>query len=327
MRRDNVKYLLKAIKKYQRIIIHRHSNPDLDALGSQLGLKDAILNTFPNKEVYAVGDVNKFSFMGEMDEISDEYYQNALVIICDVASGKLISDNRYFLAEEIIIVDHHKNAVDLDINEKHCKQKITSFIYPQYVACAEIISEFIQKNKLKLTAFGATRLYGGIVTDSGRFQYGNNLEHAFSISAFLMNKGANAQFIYKNLYVETLASRKMKNYFQNKMQLTKNNVAYMFNDKDVFDLFDVDTFTVSRGMVNLMAGIDTVNIWANFTYDKNTEKILCEFRSRDIIIVDIAKKYGGGGHEFACGATIDNFDVALQVLADFDKLLEGKSNV
>ena len=116
----------------------------------------------------------------------------------------------------------------------------------------------------------------------------------------------------------------MKNYFQSKMQLTEHNVAYMFNDKDVFEKFDVDTFTVSRGMVNLMAGIDKIKIWANFTFDRATEKVICEFRSRDIVIVDIAKKYGGGGHANACGATIDNFEVAYQVLKDFDDLLKGE---
>ena len=106
------------------------------------------------------------------------------------------------------------------------------------------------------------------------------------------------------------------------MQLTRNNVAYMINREDVYEKFDVDTFTVSRGMVNLMAGIDVVKIWANFTYDKHTGKVLCEFRSRDVVIVDVAKKYGGGGHAFACGATVESFELVEAILADFDKLLE-----
>ena len=74
-------------------------------------------------------------------------------------------------------------------------------------------------------------------------------------------------------------------------------------------------------------GIDKVKIWANFTYDRLTGKVICEFRSRDIVIVDIAKKYGGGGHACACGATIDNFDVVNDVLADFNKLMEENKNV
>ena len=53
-----VKDLIKRIKKYDTIIIHRHNRPDGDALSSQLGLKLAIQKTFPKKKVYAVGDIN-----------------------------------------------------------------------------------------------------------------------------------------------------------------------------------------------------------------------------------------------------------------------------
>ncbi len=322
-----MKEILNKIEAYSKIIIHRHTNPDLDALGSQLGLKNAIMNTYPDKEVYVVGDMNKFSFMGEMDQISDEVYQGALVIICDVAVSHLISDHRYFLADEIIVIDHHRNGINLDYDGKVCAVKCYSYIKSEYIACAEVVTQFIKDYNLKLDSWGATRLYGGIVTDSGRFQYGNSFAHVFKMSAYLMECGADAQFIYKNLYVETLEARRMKNYFQNKMELTKHNVAYMFNDQDVFEKFNVDTFTVSRGMVNLMAGIDKVNIWCNFTFDKSTGKILGEFRSRDIVIVDIAAKYGGGGHECACGATLDSFEVAKEVLKEFDQKMEEYLNV
>jgi len=319
--------LLEKIKKHKTIIIHRHSNPDGDAMGSQLGLKEIIKENFPEKEVYAVGDTNKYRFMGLMDEIDDEKFNGALSIICDVAVCQMISDRRYILSNEIYVVDHHQNGMNLFCDGEDYQNEINSYIHPEYIACAEIIATFAKENGLKVSSKAATLLYGGIVTDSGRFQYGSNLSHVFSISSYLMDNGADAQFIYKNLYVESLDNRIMKNYFQNKMQLTTKNVAYMINDKDVYEKFDVDTFTVSRGMVNLMAGIEGVNIWANFTYDKATGKIFCEFRSRDIEIVDIAKKYGGGGHECACGATIESFDTAKLILNDFDKLMEEKFNV
>ena len=43
-------------------------------------------------------------------------------------------------------------------------------------------------------------------------------------------------------------------------------------------------------------------------------------------IVDIAKKYGGGGHDQACGATIDSFDMIPSLLADFDNRMEEYLN-
>lgn len=34
------------IKKYNRIIIHRHTNPDGDAIGSQVGMKELLKKNF-----------------------------------------------------------------------------------------------------------------------------------------------------------------------------------------------------------------------------------------------------------------------------------------
>ena len=90
--------ILALIKQYNRIIIHRHKNPDGDALGSQLGLYHAIKDTYPDKEVYIVGDMTpRYAFMltRPMDEIADELYSGALAIVLDTSAKSLISDERY----------------------------------------------------------------------------------------------------------------------------------------------------------------------------------------------------------------------------------------
>ena len=53
------KTILDEIKKYKKIIIHRHSKPDGDALGSQIGLKLILEKNFPEKEIYVVGDMTE----------------------------------------------------------------------------------------------------------------------------------------------------------------------------------------------------------------------------------------------------------------------------
>ena len=68
-----------------------------------------------------------------------------------------------------------------------------------------------------------------------------------------------------------------------------------------------------------MAGIEEVPIWVSFTEDKENNVILAEIRSRNIIVVDIAKKYGGGGHNFACGASLKNWDEVDLMLNDLDE--------
>ena len=66
-----------------------------------------------------------------------------------------------------------------------------------------------------------------------------------------------------------------------------------------------------------MAGLREIEIWCNFTYDVTKGAIIGEFRSRGINIVDIAKKYGGGGHLQACGATLKYWDECDKVIADY----------
>ena len=89
--------VLDAIKQYSTIIIHRHKNPDGDALGCQVGLKHIIADNFPGKTVYAVGDATaRFGFIedSDTDTISDEVYEGALAIILDTSARALISDDR-----------------------------------------------------------------------------------------------------------------------------------------------------------------------------------------------------------------------------------------
>ncbi len=311
------KELLKKIEEYNTIIIHRHSRPDLDAIGSQLGLKYILENKYPNKNIYVVGDTSaKYSFLGDMDIITDDVYENALAIIVDVAVANMVSDSRYTLAKEVYVIDHHKNDCDITTNHLCDTTK---------VACAEYIAYLFMENNYPITSIAATCLYGGIITDSGRFLYGSSLENTFLVSSKLIAYGANAKFIYDNIYVESLADREMKNYFSNRF-VVKDNVAYLKNTQEVFEKFPKEFNDISRGMLSVMSGIAEIEIWLNFTYDITKDKVIGEFRSRSLPIVDIAKKYGGGGHALACGATLASFDEADLVIEDFINLLKESKN-
>ena len=82
--------IIREIGKHNRIIIHRHSKPDGDAIGSQAGLKYLIEENFPGKEVYAVGDAaGRYAFMdgSTPDVIPDGYYADALAIVLDTSAG------------------------------------------------------------------------------------------------------------------------------------------------------------------------------------------------------------------------------------------------
>jgi len=310
------KQILTKIKEYDTIIIHRHIQPDVDALGSQIGLKGLIKDNFPEKTVYAVGDMTVFDFLGEMDEIPDAAFQGALSIVVDVAQTARVSDDRFRLAEETMVIDHHKN--DTDFADVFISR-------PDYIATALIIAEMCQEHGLHVGEDVATALFAGIVTDSGRFLYPSTDALTFRMAAFLCDQGARIQEIYDSLYDEDLNLKRLKGYFINNFRTTTNHVAYMKNDSDLKEQYDVSTFTVSRGMVNQMAGIKGIPAWANFTEDDDGQ-IQCELRSKSASIVDIAMKYGGGGHDLACGCTVESWETTDRILADLDARFEREEN-
>ena len=303
--------VLNYIKQHDTIIIHRHSRPDMDAIGAQIGLKEAILATYPNKKVYAVGDLNKMSYKAEMDEITDETYASALVIIVDVAVSHLVSDDRYILAKELIIIDHHTNPTDIKCDYFYQKSEYTS-------AC-ETIVEILKEGNYNINSQAATYLYAGMVTDTGRFLYisPKTASHAFLMASYITQFNPEISDFYDFLYTEPLAKRQAKNLFST-FELTSNHVAYRKNTNDLILASGLDLQGVSRGMVNQMAGIEEIKIWASFTEDIENNVIIGEFRSRGIIIVDIAKKYGGGGHNFACGASLKTWEEVDSVINDLN---------
>ena len=254
----------------------------------------------------------KYSFIGKMDEIEDEKFNGALVIIVDVAVSYLVSDKRYTNASKVWVIDHHKN--DCDITDYKLVDTTRS-------AAAEYIAYFVMKEGIDIPSSAATALYGGIITDSGRFMYGANLSETLRVSASLIDFGADAKYIYDHIYIETLQEREMKNYFQERIKF-KDGVAWLENEKEVFDKFKCEFNDISRGMLSLMAGIEEIKIWCNFTYDMESNTVKCEFRSRGVEIVDVAKSFGGGGHAYACGCTIPSFQNVEEVIQKFIQLLK-----
>ena len=305
--------VLELIKKHDRIIIHRHTSPDGDALGSQLGLKHILQENFPSKQVLVVGDAPKFySFMdgSQMDDVPDEAFAGALSIILDTSAKHLISDERYTLAKETARIDHHI----------FCGQIAgTEVTDTSFESCCGMIAEFAMEQGLKLNPAAAKALFTGMVTDSGRFRYDATTSRTFRLASFLMEQSFDLTDIYRNLYADDLSQKQLKAHFISKIQLTDKNVAYIYTDLEEFRKLNVDTFTVSRGMVNNMADIRGVDIWVNFT---ETEKgVLCELRSSRYNINPIAVKYGGGGHAKASGATVANREIAMQMLRDLDEMM------
>lgn len=307
--------VIEAIKTYNRIIIHRHGRPDGDAMGSQIGLKNLILENYPNKEVYVVGDApGFFGFMegAEMDQIDDSIYSGSLAIILDSGSRNMINDNRYALAEKTVRIDHHiftEQIADIEVID-------TSF-----ESCCGMIAELAMESGLRLNPLAAKSLYTGMVTDSGRFRYDGTTARTFKLASFLMSQQFDTNELFRDLYADNFESKQLKAKFILKIRFTDKNVAYIYTTREEFNDLNADIFTVSRGMTNTMADIKGVDIWVNFT--ESEKGVLCELRSNRYNINPIAVKYGGGGHAKASGATVKDKETAMAMLADLDAMMGG----
>ena len=304
--------LLNEIKTYQTIIIHRHKNPDGDALGSQIGLKQLLQENFPEKAVYIVGDsAGHYSFMdgSTMDEIPDETYADALAIVLDTSARHLISDERYASAKRTARLDHHIFV------ETICD---TEVVDTSFESCCGLVTEFALKTGLRLSPVSAKALYTGMVTDSGRFRYDSTSSQTFRLASALMEQKFDTNDIYRKLYADDFARIRLRAQFVLKIKLTDCNVAYIYTTKEEMDAVNVDTFSISRGMVSTMADIKGVDIWVNFT--ETEQGVLCELRSGKYNINPIAVKYGGGGHAKASGACVASKEIAMQMLSDLDAL-------
>lgn len=309
------KKILACIEAYDTIIIHRHHHPDGDAMGSQIGMKHIIKENFPNKTVYMVGDEPKhFGFMVDsaMDAIPDSTYDGALAIILDTAASHLISDTRYSLAEKTIRMDHHIFCEHIASEE---------VVDTSYESCCGLIAQFAIDCGLQLSPIAAQSLYTGMVTDSGRFRYDGTTARTFRLAAALMETGFDTNEMFRNLYADELSGKQLKAKFTLKIQHTDNGVAYIFTSLDEFNALGLDTFTVSRGMVNTMADLKGMPIWVNFT--ETEQGVLCEIRSNKYYINPVAVKYGGGGHQKASGATVPDYNTAMAMLRDLDAIAGG----
>ena len=305
--------LFPLLEKYNRIIIHRHQNPDGDALGAQLGLYHLIKENYPEKEVFIVGDGSRrYGFMldgKEMDTVEDNAYADALAIVLDTSASALISDDRYKTAAQSARIDHHIFC------EKICEVEITNTTFE---SCAGMIAALAREGGWRVPSAAAKALYTGMVTDSGRFRYDSTTAQTFALASFLMQTPFSTNDIYKNLYSDDLSNVKLRAHFVSKIQVTEAGVGYIYTTLEETSAIEADTFTISRGMVNTMSDIRGIDTWVNFTETEGG--VLCEIRSSVHNINPVAVKWGGGGHKKASGATLKSREDAMALLTDLDQV-------
>lgn len=297
---------------YDKIIIHRHENPDGDALGSQIGLATLLRENYPKKKIFMVGDMSRrFAFMegSEMDTIADEEYEGALAIVLDTSASHLISDKRYTLAKETVRMDHHLFC------EKICGLEVVD---TSFESCAGLVAEFARVTGLRQTSLSAKSLYTGMVTDSGRFRFRSVSGETLRLAGILLDVGVDIDTLYAQLYLKDFDSLKLESYVYEKMQMTESGVAYIYVDRAMQERFGL-TQEEASAVVSHLENIRGSLIWIAFI-DNKDGSIRVRLRSRFVTVNELASKYHGGGHDCASGATCYSQEEMQALIADAEAL-------
>lgn len=292
--------IMNEIDKYETVIIHRHVRPDPDAYGSQLGLKYYLQRKFPEKSIYAVGQPeSSLAFIGDLDRVRDDMYQNALVIVCDTANAPRIDDQRFNQGKDLIKIDHHP-ATD--------QYGRINYVDTNASSTSEIIFDFITHfNDINIIDESVARvLYLGIVGDTGRFLFSNTTPHTMKVASRLLEFPFNHNEILNQLGEKDPKLMPFQGYILQNFQLSEDHQYCQIKiTKDVLNRFQIAPNEASQ-FVNTVADIKGLKIWM-FGVDEG-DQIRCRLRSKGITINDIANQFGGGGHPNASGVSVENWE-------------------
>ncbi|MBX9973322.1 bifunctional oligoribonuclease/PAP phosphatase NrnA [Cytobacillus firmus] len=307
--------ILDEIKKYETIIIHRHVRPDPDAYGSQGGLAEILKASFPEKSIFTVGkEEETLHYMKRLDEVSDDTYYGALVIVCDTANAERICDDRYGTGNKLIKIDHHPNMdpygdmmwVDTDASST------SEMIYEFYL--------FGKDQGLKMSDEAARLLFAGIVGDTGRFLYPSTTEKTFAYAGELIHYNFSRPGLFDKMYELDANIVKLKGYVLQNFEMRDSGAAVMILKKELLEEFQAVPSKASL-LVSTLGDVKGIKAWVFFI--EESDQIRVRFRSKGPIINEIARKYKGGGHPLAAGASIYSWEEMESVVRDLEDVCKA----
>lgn len=311
--------ILELIKKYNKIVIARHIGGDPDALGSTFALKEIILNNFKDKEVYVAGaSISRFRFFGNHDKITEDMYDNSLLITLDIPDIKRLDGVDFSKFKEVVKIDHHPEIDKFSDNE---------LIDVNASSTCEILAKWCYKSNLKMTKHAAENLFMGIIADTNRFLFGVNEPTTYKVVLDLIEKEhINPNELYEILYKRPISEVRLEGFISLNMKVTKNGLGYVkITDKDLKE-YNVSSASIGSVMNNYNF-IDGISCWVVFTEDLKNNVIRTSARSRGIIINKLFEQYNGGGHIYACGAKLKSFSEADEIIDKLDELCKEYNEV
>ncbi|MBI4707006.1 MAG: bifunctional oligoribonuclease/PAP phosphatase NrnA [Candidatus Omnitrophica bacterium] len=314
-----------AIRKNKTFLISTHTNPEGDALGSELAFyillkKLGKTGILMNEDDIPYG----YDFLPGVENIR-KYKSNIRNLKFDCFVVLDCSDLKR-TGEVYRINPENKPIINIDHHISNQYFGAVNCVDPHASSCSEIIFRLYKEMGVSFDSQSALSLYVGILTDTGSFRYSNTTSSTHKAVAELLKFGLNVSQIYKNTYenipyqdIKLLSQvlPTMKRAGAGKIAWFQLRHNLLRNKKLSFDLTD-NLLSFARSV----KGVEVCILFKENLGVRNEVRI--NFRSQGKVNVnDIAFFFGGGGHKTASGATVHgNIDsVRAKVIARVKKSL------
>lgn len=331
---ERVKTLILAAR---HIVITCHLTPDGDAIGSSMGLcqaikalgKDAVVVTpdaAPRQLHFLPGMKDVVVASRQADEAA-ELLANADLLFCLDFNDMKRLDKFQEPAESLcrarrVVVDHHLEPnIEAEVLISHPEVSSTSALI--YILLWQM------KMTRQLNRSGAACIFTGMMTDTGNFSYNSNDPDLYIIIADLLRKGIDKDKLYTLVFNTNSETRvRICGYARSKMEILKKHKAALMtlsaSELKEFEYSKGDT----EGLVNVPLSIPSV-VYSVYMREDDTDYVKVSMRSKGNFPVNTfcEEVFGGGGHLNAAGGEFhgslpDAVERLIQAMPDYDKYLE-----
>jgi bifunctional oligoribonuclease and PAP phosphatase NrnA len=300
----------RRINAAQTIMVTTHMRPDGDAIGSLLGMGQALENAGKSVQMVSIDGIpSTFKHLpGSERVIKAPKLPLDLTIFLDCAEYKRAGSSFDGIGKPSINIDHHfTNDNFAEVN----------LIEVDQVATSAVLFDHLKDWGLAVTREIAAALLTGILTDTLGFRTPNTTSKTLRQAADLLEYDLDMSDLYLRGLVRKsynaarywgagLSSIQRANgivWATLKLEDRKNS-GYVTND-------DAD-------LINYLSAIDDSNVALIFV-EQHHAKVKVSWRAQKpgVDVARIAQQFGGGGHQAAAGAEIPGELAAVQ-----EKVLE-----
>ncbi|KRQ86993.1 Bifunctional oligoribonuclease and PAP phosphatase NrnA [Caloramator mitchellensis] len=292
----------KLISEKCNFAIISHYSPDGDAIGSSLGLYNALKEIGKNVDIFIPDNLpNRFSYLPLFDEIKNqkqykENYECILVLDCG-------DEDR--LGEFVDILKHTDLVINIDHHISNTLYGNINYVDSNASSVGEIIYNLLKLNGYDISKNTACCLYTSIISDTGGFKYSNTTSMTFNIAGDLINTGIDFPEINRILFdTKSVNQIKLLSLVTSTLEMHNDDkLALIYMTRDMLNKSGASEDDASE-MVNLARDIETAEVGV-FIKEIDDKVFRISLRSKNIVDVRlIAEKFDGGGHVRAAGCTI-----------------------